>query len=144
MKYLTITINVLNILKYWPVSTPSIQISGDTCITKSILHFVCKQCATWSQIRRTWGQWKNKCTKLSLVSKQKLHISVSDKLHFINLSLVKRILKLILYWKAWNFVLIRVVKGIEYIMCQSSFSSLICHFSYDFVGCTLCFSNIIL
>ena len=135
---------------YWNidqwVSTPSIQISGD--MTKSILHFVCKQCATWSQIRWTWGQWKNKCTKLSLVSKKKLHISVSDKLHFINLSLVKRILKLILYWKAWNFVLIRVVKGIEYIMCQFSFtiyfSSLICYFSCDFVGRTLCFSNIIL
>ena len=128
---------------YWNIDqwVPSIQISGD--ITKSILHFICKQCATWSQIRRTWGQWKNKCTKLSLVSKQKLHISVSDKLHFINLSLVKRILKLIVYWKAWSFVLIRVVKGIEYIMCQSSFtiyfSSLICHFSCDFVGCTLCF-----
>jgi hypothetical protein len=33
-------------------------------------------------------------------------------------------------------------------MCQSSFtiyfSSLICHFSCDFVGCTLCFSTIIL
>jgi hypothetical protein len=57
-----------------------------------------------NQIRQIWGQWKNKCTKLSLVSKQKLHISVSDKLHFINLSLVKRILKLILYWKAWSFV----------------------------------------
>jgi hypothetical protein len=39
--------------------------------------------------------WKNRCTKLSLVSKQKLHISVSDKLHFINLSLVKRILSLL-------------------------------------------------
>jgi hypothetical protein len=41
-----------------------------------------------------------------------------------------------LYGKAWSFVLIRVVKGIEYIMCQSSFtisfSSLICHFSCDF------------
>jgi hypothetical protein len=46
-------------MKYWPVSTPSIQISGD--ITKSILHFVCKQWATWSQIRRTWGLWKNRC-----------------------------------------------------------------------------------
>ena len=86
MKYLTTTINVSI---YWNIDQWVHQVYRFLviqCITRSILPFVCKQCATWSQIRRTWRQWKNKCTKLSLVSKQKLHISVSDKLHFINFS----------------------------------------------------------
>ena len=71
-----------------------------------------------------------------MVSKQKVNISVSDNLHFINLSLAYKHLRLILYWNSWSFVLSNVSKGIEYTIIQSScdivFPIFCCNFSCDY------------
>ena len=78
---------------------------------------------------------------VSLVSKQKVHISVSENLHFINFSLVYKDLRLlILYWNAWSFVLSNVSKCIECTILQSSckivFPNFCCHFSFDCIVCS--------
>jgi hypothetical protein len=73
------------------------------------------------------------------------NISVSDNLHFINLSLAYKHLRLILYWNSWSFVLSNVSKGIEYTIIQSScdivFPNFCCNFSCDYYDVFFLCSN---
>jgi hypothetical protein len=90
---------VFIILKWSPDSIPRIQVSGVTSIVIPHLFWSIVQ----MQAIRDEHMFNNKkkCVMVSLASKQKVHISVSDNLHFINISLVYTNRKLILYWKVF-------------------------------------------
>jgi hypothetical protein len=65
--------------------------------------------------------FQNRCNKLSLVSVQKVHSSVSFKPHLKRKEFVAVILWESLNWKFWSLVFLVVLKGKDYIFRQSSF-----------------------